>query len=156
MIANHSLHSRFRCRRSPARQRQGATLLDVAIGSMLLALLLIPSVRLIGESQSSRTRLHLRDAILFEAENAVERAKIALSETAAFDDAYLRGSTQQTTVQLADGPLLQQQVRVTADPTMNKEPLLNITVDLWQDANGNSKMDTTEIGESLRTQWASP
>jgi len=138
------------------RQRRAATLLDVAIGSMLLALLLIPSVKLIGESRASRTRLKMRDAILFEADQLVERTKISLSEPAAFDSAYARGTDTQGNIWIGDGPRLRRRTRVAADPTMKKERLVTIIVDVWFDENRNRRMDATEQSETLRTQWSAP
>jgi hypothetical protein len=137
-------------------QRRGATLLDVALGSMLLSLLLIPAVKLIGESRSSRARLQLRDTILFEAENLVERTKISHSESSVFDAAYRSGSDTQAILRPANSPPLRQRVRVSADQTIKNEPLVEILVDVWQDVNGNRRMDAEEPAESLRTQWSAP
>lgn len=138
------------------RPRRGATLLDVAIGSMLLALLLIPSVKLIGESRASRARLKIRDAVVFEAEQLVERTKISLSEPSEFDSAYNSGTDTQGDIWIGDGPRLRRRVRVGPDPTFKQERLVTIIVDVWHDENRNRVMDANEIGETLRTQWAAP
>ena len=75
-------------RTKAAARRRGATLLDVAAGSMLLAVMLIPSAHLISQSQSCNARLAIRQTMLFEAENQLEATKIALSNALAFDLAW--------------------------------------------------------------------
>ena len=140
--------------RRPARR--GATLIDVAAGSMLLAVLLIPSMRLISDSQSSSRRLHNRDTVLYEAEQLIEASKMALAETAAFNAAWSSPSDTTGRISVSDGPDLTSRLRISADTTMPTARLLNITVDVWIDSNGNLRLDANELSESLRTQWASP
>lgn len=136
--------------------RRGATLIDVATGSMLLAVLLIPSVHLITESQSSQRRLAKRDIIDFEAEKLIESTKVALSDTAAFNAALASSVDVTGALTVSDGPDLTSRVRVSADTSASPAQLLTIVVDVWHDSNGNNLMDSGETGESLRTQWAAP
>ena len=137
-------------------RRNGATLLDVALGSMLLSLLLIPALHLIGESRASRARLKLRDTILFEAETAMEKAKISLSQPGYFRRAHRSGIQRRANIRLSDGPRLRRRVRMSADPTMTDEQLVNVVVSVWQDSNRNWRMDDNEPSETLRSQWAAP
>ena len=123
---------------------------------MLLAVLLIPSMRLISDSQSSSRRLHNRDTILFEAERLVESTRIALAEPTVFDSAMATPTDVTGTVSVSDGPDLTSRVRVTADASLPTARLLSIVVDVWIDTNGNSRLDTSELSETLRTQWAAP
>jgi hypothetical protein len=136
--------------------RNGATLIDVATGSMLLAVLLIPSMRLISDSQSSSRRLHNRDTALFEAEQLIESTKVALAEPTAFDAALLTPIDATSTVTVSDGPDLTSRVRVAADASLPTAKLLSIVVDVWIDTDGDSRLDTSELSETLRTQWAGP
>lgn len=139
-----------------ATRRCGASLLDVSLGAMLLALLLIPVVNLMGESRASKVRLKLRDAILFEAETLIEQTKISLSDATFFDAAYKSDQDDQANLSLPDGPQLRQRIRIAADDTMNDERLVNVVVDVWLDKDQDRQMDSSEIGETLRTQWSAP
>ena len=142
--------------RSFARRRTGATLLDVATGSMLLAVLLIPSVHLIGESRSSNRRLQARDAILFEADQLVETAKASLSDPSVFDQVYARPLDRTQAVAASDVPNLMGRIRISADGTITTQRILTINVQVWQDKNRSGSPDADEPGETLRTQWAEP
>lgn len=140
-------------RRSP---RRGATLIDVATGSMLLAVLLIPSIGLISESQSMHRRLANHDTVLFEAEQLIESTKVALSEPAAFDAAYASPLDVPGTIAVSDGPDLNSRVRVAADGTVPGAKLLTVIVDVWHDIDGDLRVSVGEPSQSLRTQWAWP
>lgn len=142
--------------RKPHRlhQRQGATLIDVAVGSMLLSVLLIPSVHLVSESQSSRQRLTNRNTMLFEAEQLLEKTRVALSDAPAFAAASSRPIDQLGTIVVSDGPDIRSRLRVQADTAVPN--LVSINVDLWIDSNGDSRLSAGELSESLRTQWAAP
>jgi hypothetical protein len=141
---------------TPARRRRGTTLIDVAVGSMLLAVLLVPSVHLIGKSRASNHRLATRDAILYEADRLLESTKTTLGEPTAFNTVLATPSDITQLVPLGDVPNLASRIRVAADPSLPSVELLTILVDVWQDSNGNGSMDSDEPSESLRTQWASP
>ena len=138
------------------RRRRGASLIDVATGSMLLAVLLIPSIHLIGESQSSHRRLDNRDIILYEAEQLVESTRVGLSEPAAFNAALAAPIDVTGTITVSDGPDLTSRVRIARDAGLPTARLLSIVVDVWYDADGNSLMGSGELSETLRTQWAAP
>ncbi len=137
-------------------RRAGATLIDVATGSMLLAVLLIPSIHLIGESRSVHRRLVNRDTMLFEAQQLVERTKVSLSEQAAFDAAFAMPVDVRGSIPVVDGPDLTSRVRLSADSGLPTARLLSIVVDVWYDSNRDSQLDANETSETLRTQWASP
>lgn len=147
---------RTQLRTTRRSQRRGATLIDVATGSMLLAVLLIPSIHLIGESQSSHRRLENRDIIVFEAEQLVESMRVALSEPTAFDAAFVTPIDVFGTIAVTDGPVLTSRVRVAADGSLPTTRLLTIVVDVWHDTDGDARLGANEVSESLRTQWAAP
>jgi len=138
------------------QRRRGATLLDVALGSMLLSLLLIPSMHLVGESRATRARLKLRDTILFEAETAMEQSKTSLSRTGFFRRAHRSGIQQRANLRLTDGPRLRRRVQMSPDTTIAGESLVNIVVHVWDDRNRNWRIDENEMHETLRSQWAAP
>ena len=139
-----------------ARHRAGATLLDVATGSMLLAVLLIPSIHLIGESQASHRRLEHRDIILFEVERLMETTRVALAEPTAFDAVFATPIDAVRTIPVSDGPDLTSRVRIAADTSVPSARLITINVDVWHDADANSLLGANELSESVRTQWAAP
>ena len=154
-MKNRSLRHLTRTRRQP--DRRGATLLDVAAGSMLLAVILIPSAHLIGQSQSCNARLTNRQTMLFEAENRLEATKIALASQAAFDLAWATPSDTQAPITVPDGPDLNSRTRVFADMTIpTPTRLLTIEIGVWQDVDGDNNLDADEPAETIRTQWASP
>src|SRR6056297_570152 len=143
-----------RCFRRRRFRRRGATLIDVATGSMILAVLLIPSVRLIGESQSMHERLAQRETILFEARRLIEETKVALSEPSTFAAAVVTPIDRRVAVSVSDGPDLTGRVRVGSDKSLPPGELLTIVVEMWHDENRNAVFDNFEQGEELRTQWA--
>ena len=146
----------LRFNRSNASNRRGATLVDVATGSMLLAVLLIPSIHVIGESQSCQRRLDQRDIMIYEAEQLIETTRIALSEPDTFDAAWATPVDVVRTISVSDGPDLVSRVRVAADSSLPTSPLLSIVIDVWRDLDGNRRMGNMEPSQSLRTQWAAP
>ena len=136
------------------RARRGATLIDVAAGSMLLAVLLIPSIHLIGEAQRSHTRLENAEIMLYEAEQLIETTRVALSEPDVFQAALTNPVDVSRPITASDGPELIGRVRVTADPTLPTSPIVSITADVWQDHDRDGRLDDNEPNRSLRTQWA--
>ncbi|TWU54655.1 hypothetical protein Poly51_33740 [Rubripirellula tenax] len=154
-MKSHHCSTNVRRRRHVAT-RQGATLIDVAIGSMLLSLLLIPSVRWIGHSESINQRLEDRDAMLFEAESFIEILKVKMSEPSEFASAFDRPIDDLTKVVSPSGKVFLAQYQLEPDKTLPTAKLLSIRVTVWRDANSNARIDATEVSESLQTQMASP
>ena len=140
-----------------ATKRNGATLLDVAAGSMLLAVMLIPSAHLISQSQGCNARLISRQTMLFEAENRLEETKMALANVAAFNTAWATGINTSSVKTIDDGPDLRVATRVFADSSIPAPSrLVSIQIDVWHDVDGDDRLDSSEPSESIRTQWASP
>ena len=145
--------------RAPKRgctNRVGATLIDVAIGSMLLTVLLIPAVHMVGKSQSANRRLANRAIMLYESEQAIENLKVVLSEPLAFDSAMTTPIDDVRVILVSDGPDLVGRRRVAADPTMPTAQLVTIVSDVWYDADKDAVFDADEQGETLHTQWSAP
>ncbi len=138
------------------KPRRGATLIDVAIGSMLLTLLLIPSFQWIGHSQSINRRLEDRDAMLFEAEQLIETFRVKMSYRDAFDDVYSRSIDDLTKIQTPGGAIFLARYQIGPDTTVGKSELLNINVAIWRDTISNGSLDLTETSESMHTQVAAP
>ncbi|TWU55799.1 hypothetical protein [Rubripirellula reticaptiva] len=138
------------------RHRRGASLIDVAIGSMLLSLLLIPSVRWIGQSQTINQRVEDRDAMLFEAEQLIETLTVKMSEPSAFDDAFNRPMDSVTKVQTPGGKIYLARYQVGPDKTLPSSKLLTLTVTVWRDTDSDGNLDTNEVTETLQTQVAAP
>lgn len=139
-------------------RRRGATLIDVAMGSMLLAIVLIPSVRLLRTTESLHRRTALREAMLFEAERLIEEQKIWLTESANFNAAHAApgGIIREGDVAIPDGPPLRTLAMIQRDSSVAPAQLLTIDVTVFQDVNGNRRVDSDEPFESLRTQRAAP
>lgn len=148
---NHS-----QLKRKFSRHRRGASLIDVAVGSMLLALLLIPSVRWIGQSQTINRRVEDRDAMLFEAEQFIEILTVKMSEPSAFDDAFNRPMDSVTKVQTPGGKIYLARYQVGPDKTLPSAQLLSIDVTVWRDADSDGNLDANEVTETLQTQVAAP
>ncbi len=137
-------------------QRVAATLIDVAIGSMMLSLLLIPSVRWIGHSQTLNQRVEDRDAMLFEAERLIESLVVKMSEPAAFADAYDRPSDTVIKTISPGGKLFLARYQVAPDLTIPSAKLMSISVTLWRDSDRDGSLDADELTETLQTQLAGP
>ncbi|MFK8112667.1 MAG: hypothetical protein AB8B91_10705 [Rubripirellula sp.] len=138
------------------RSRTGATLIDVAVGSMLLSVLLIPSIHLMSESRTHNRRFADRDVLLYEAEQLLEVTKVSLSEPTAFDAAYSTTTDAVGKIPITDGSTLTSRIRVSADTSLPAARLLTITADVWIDTDANSRITAGELSQTLRTQWAAP
>ncbi|MBB3208964.1 hypothetical protein FHS27_004798 [Rhodopirellula rubra] len=138
-----------RDRRLPPRL--GASLIDVAVGAAVLSILLIPAMKMMGASATRIAYIGLQDALLFEAERALETTKIGLCDVTAFDSV---GASVEAAV--SDNPVANARTRVefTVDPTI--PDLLTIVATAYQDTNGNRRLDSGEPQESLQTQWCRP
>ncbi len=136
--------------------RSGATLIDVALGSMLLTIILLPAIHMIGKSQSANRRLANREIMLYEAEQMIELLKVKLSEPASFDAVLAKPIDSTGKISVSDGPSLLGRTRVAADPSMPTAKLLTIIADVWNDVDQDGTFDPTEPGETLQTQWAAP
>lgn len=136
--------------------RNGATLIDVGLGSMLLTVILLPSIHMIGKSQSANRRLANREIMLYEAEQLIEVLKVKLSEPASFDSVLAKPIDSTGKIAPSDGPRLLGRTRVAPDSTMPTAKLVTIVADVWYDADQDGTFDTTEQGETLQTQWSAP
>ena len=137
-------------------RRAGATLLDVALGSMLLSVLLIPALKLMSDSRASSERLHQKQVLVFEAERIIEAAKVTYSEPTAFQSAYSSGTDVSSSVGTPDTPAIATRLQTRPDTTVSPAQLLTINVDAWYDVDRDSVMDASEQSYTLRTQWAAP
>ncbi len=142
------------CLRKP--NRHGATLIDVAIGSMLLTVILIPSIYMVGKAQSANRRLANREIMLYEAEQLIENLKVKLSEPASFAQTLTIPVDSTSIIPVSDGPDLVGRGRVAADVTMPTAQLVTIIADVWYDVDKDAVFDSGEQGETLQTQWAAP
>ncbi|QDV61779.1 hypothetical protein [Crateriforma conspicua] len=145
-----------RCR---CNHRRGATLIDVAAGSMLLAVVLIPSVKMLQQNESLHRRSLLRETMLHEAEQLLEQSKIRLTDPSVFDSTFRRSRpvVQNLSLTATDGPSLRATLTTAADATL-PAGMEVITIDalVWRDVNNNRRCDIDEPAESLRTQRAAP
>ncbi len=151
---NHAMNRVIR------RSRRGTTLIEVAIGTMLMALLIVPTLAAMNQSEALRRRHHSHRMMLFSAEERLEQEQVALSDAKYFSDVWNAGFGTDTLskVALDDGGILIGRTRVLADTSVGKSPaqLVSITVDVWNDVNGDRRMDATEPHETIQSQWASP
>ncbi len=141
------------------KTRLGMSLLDVAIGSFLLAMILIPSARLLRHHDRLQRNRQWQETILFETEQLIERAKIDTADPARFAAARNRARPTVQTVKLhpGDGPPLVGRLTLSADTTVAPSvPLLTIDCTVWHDRNGNGRPDSDEPSETLRTQRSQP
>ncbi|GAA5505334.1 hypothetical protein [Novipirellula caenicola] len=145
-------------RKPQAKPRRGATLLDVATGSMLLSVLLIPSLHLLTRSQKMHRRLKLHESMLFEADQLLRQRKILLSDQVAFAKAWARpmSTAERSTIVTEDGQQLAASVLVQRDSTSKSSKLLTIATQVWQDRNRNGRVDEDEPVEQLQSHWGEP
>ena len=146
--------------RTTRKIRRGSTLIEVAIGSMLMALLIVPAMRALNDSDGLRRRHESHDVMLFTAEEKLEQEKVALSSSAYFANAVASSSgiDRIEKIDVPNGADLICRTRIVADNSVGKVPaqLATITVDVWNDANGDRLLNATESHETIQTQWASP
>ena len=138
------------------RRRQGATMIDVITGSMIMSTLLIPSAHLINESRSNTHRLSVRQSLIEDAVQVVETTRIELSETKAFSDAYDDGIDTVNKVPTTYGTFSVARTRVEVDKSVLPAKLVTIIVDVWHDDNRDGRLDTDEASTTLRTLLAAP
>ncbi len=141
-------------------RRRGTTLIEVAIGSMMMAILILPTLAAMNQSESLRRRHESHRVMLFTAEEQLEQEKVLLSDSDYFDSAWgsAIGSDVTKKIVIDDGPDLVCRTRLLADPSVGSTParLVSVTVDVWRDTNGDRQLDSLEPHETVQTQWASP
>lgn len=151
--------SRFVCpvrNRSVARRRRGATLIDVAMGSWLLAVVLIPSVKLLRHNERLHRTAQLHDVMLSEADRLAQQTTIDLHRRSAGDLIWTRDQAgTPTAITVVNTPPLLGKVDFTRDRTL---PLtvdaLQMTVTVWRDEDGDRRVDADEPREQLLSQIA--
>ncbi len=143
-------------RKNRRRARKGATLIDVAVGSMLMASLLIPSLHLMGESQQNTQRLAIRQTLLHTAEQQIEALKVRLSEPAAFTNTLARPIFETRNITTTMGIPSRVEIRAVSDPTVGAAELLTLSAIAWHDKDRNGAVDSGEPVIRLRTQWMAP
>ncbi|MFG0289462.1 MAG: hypothetical protein ACF8CQ_14880 [Rhodopirellula sp. JB044] len=137
-------------RRWSAR-RAGASLIDVAVGAAVLSIMLIPAMKMMGESSTRIAHVGLQDALLFEAERAIETTRMSLCDVTAFDSA---SATIDAAV--SDNPVTDGRTRVEFVTDPDIAGLLTIIATAYQDTNGNRRLDSGEPQQVLQTQWSRP
>lgn len=146
--------------RASPLNRRGSTLIEVAIGAMMMALLMVPAMRAMNDSDGLRRRQEAHVVMLYTAEERLEQEKVALSSSTYFATAVAssRGIDRLDKIVVPDSRDLLCRTRVAVDRSVGTSPaqLVTIMVDVWNDANGDGRLDPTESHESLQTQWASP
>ncbi len=146
--------------RQTFQTRRGSTLIEVAIGSMIMAMLIVPAMHAMNDSDGLRRRHESHDMMLFTAEEKLEQEKVALSSTAYFATAVatLSGIDRLEKIVVPNGADLLCRTRILEDKSVGTAPahLVTITVDVWKDANGDKILNATESYETMQTQWASP
>lgn len=153
----------IRSRSKLAKRRNGATLIDVAMGSMLLAVVLIPTVSLIRDSERTHRERSNREVMLFESERLIEDSKIWLRSTSGgitnFQSVVAgRRQNWASAIAVADAPPLRSTTTIERDTSLGRiggveVQLVTIDIVVWQDRNGNRRTDADEPSETLTTQW---
>jgi hypothetical protein len=143
---------------SHRKRRHGSTLLDVAMGASLLSLLLIPSMHLISQSQNNLDRSRIRERLLLEADRLMRTRTVELRDRKALDDAFRSPREELIKLNVENASGCVARTAVYPEPTVGTAatPLVTIVVDVWQDRNGDQRMDKNEVSQSLRThqgQW---
>lgn len=133
------------------RSRHGASLIDVAVGAAVLSLMLVPTMKMMGASATRIADVSLRDALLFEAERAIEMKKIELCDANAFDR-----SASFFDQEVSDNGADRFRIQFSLSPDPAIAELMTIVATAYQDLNGNRRLDSGEPQESLRTQWCRP
>ena len=136
--------------------RRGATLIDVALGSMLMASLLIPSLHLISQSQQNTQRLAIRQALLQTAEQEIETLQVRLSEPSRFATTLVRPIIETRTIRTSLEIPARIRVQAIADRSVQPARLLTLSVEAWYDKDRDNRLDPDEIVTPLRTQVAAP
>ncbi|MEM8911115.1 MAG: hypothetical protein AAGC97_05050 [Planctomycetota bacterium] len=145
-----TLELRSQCAR---RARAGSTLIDVAVGTAMLSLLMIPTVGMMGRSSRLARQLAIEEALLFDADQILEQHKVLLCDPAVFS-----GSSIQTNSDMADSWVTNGRYALLSehDSSIPMNRLRTITVTAWQDSNRNGQVDAIEPQQTLRTQWCQP
>lgn len=134
-----------------SRGRSGASLIDVAVGAAILSMILIPALKMMGASSKLISDAGRQDALLFEAERAIELTKIQLCDQVAFDRAVSQVDTP-----ITDNPVVGFRSQVQLVPDTDIAGLLTIAATVYQDVNNNRRLDAGEPQSALRTQWCRP
>ena len=130
--------------------RHGAALLDVISASVLVALLIVPSVRLTIQAQENSRRLELRNEL------SVRCASLLEEEIAAVQRSF-RSRTRQRRIRY-DGTDFRCVIRSSDAANNGGVPsrIMCISVLLWHDENRNGTLDISEQSAFLLTRITAP
>ena len=130
--------------------RAGVTLLEVTAASALLAMLLLPTASLMRQSSQHGRRLALRERMLVVADNLLETQRLAIVSGGVGTDSS-SGDVTQAGISSLDNVRFESSRSSTAIVG-----LFTIDTMVWQDADGDRKVDNNEPLVHLVTQAIVP
>jgi Tfp pilus assembly protein PilV len=135
--------------------RSGTTLIEVAIATMMLAVLIVPAVKLVGQSRDLQRRNSDENELAWQAENLLDRYRIEMKRSTQFDTYYGTGLSR-----IDDLPSLhlvgaKGRVQISRDRS-SAGRLVSLSVQTWSDQNRDGRLDTNEPVVTLKTAVSAP
>jgi type II secretory pathway pseudopilin PulG len=152
MKIDHKFISKF-----PAkdRRRRGATLVEVAIATMMLAVLIVPAVKLVGQSRDLQRRVTDENELVWQAENLLDRYRIEMKRSSQFNTYYSTGLNRVDDLQSLHLASVKGRVQIARDRSTTGR-LVTLSVETWSDANRNGRRDGDERFVALRSAVSAP
>lgn len=144
-----------RSARSARPVRSGATLVEVAIATMMLSVMLVPAIKLVGQSRDRQRQIADENELTWQAENLLDRFRIELKDPARFSLRHSSGFRATYDLESLQMPRARGRVEMEADSTV-AGPLITLQVTTWNEENLNRTPDGNETLVQLRTQVSAP
>lgn len=130
--------------------RRAASLLEVAIASMMMAMLLVPSIKLVAQSDAMHRRLTDRDELLLHARSVADEFRFEVRDPVQFD----RRQNRTLAVRNVDSDTLERvRARITTSSDLSGQ-LMRVNIQTWSERGGNRRPDPGEPSVTLDTQIA--
>jgi Tfp pilus assembly protein PilV len=138
-----------------AGRRRGTTLIEVAIATMMLAVLIVPAVKLVGQSRDLQRRTSDENELAWQAENLLDRYRIEMKRSSQFDTYYGTGLNRVENLPSLQLAGAKGRVQISSDRSAAGR-LVSLSVQTWSDQNRDGRLDGNEPVVLLKTAVSAP
>lgn len=134
-----------------SRPRAGTTLLELTVASTILAITLIPALKLMRDSLRISRQLESREVMVTGCQTILEQQSFQIATQWALASGLDRSVGQQSGY---SNVLIEYAATDSASDGGIASKLAVLTVSAWDDQNANSRRDATEIAVTFATKVA--
>jgi hypothetical protein len=117
--------------------------------------LIVPAVKLVGQSRDLQRRVSDENELVWQAENMLDRYRIEMKRSSQFNTYYTSGLTRVDDLQSLHLASVKGRVQIARDRSTTGR-LVTLSVETWSDANRNGRRDGNERFVALRSAVSAP